>query len=148
MAPPGGETALDQSESAPKSVHLNDNRGFHVAPPGGNKRTTNQNAPFQISTNQNEPQNLHIFKPSKTHTTQGLIPELSGHEDFPMPLSHAFSKAEDVYQLKNRAIRLVAAQKVGLEVTIYIIMIQTGNAAFLIALLRWSNLINNALYRG
>ena len=44
---PGGETALDQSESAP---HLSVNRGFH----GGNKRTTNQNAPFQITTNQNE----------------------------------------------------------------------------------------------
>ena len=44
-----------------------------------------------------------------------------------MPLSHVFSKAEDVYQLKNRAIHLVAAQKVGLEVTIYIIMIQTGS---------------------
>ena len=37
---------------------LSDNRGYTVAPPSGNKRTTNQNAPFQISTNQNEPQNL------------------------------------------------------------------------------------------
>ena len=32
MAPSGGETALDQSESAPKSAHLSDNTGFHVAP--------------------------------------------------------------------------------------------------------------------
>ena len=59
MAPPGGETALDQSESA---LHLSDNRGFHVAPSGGNKRTTNQNAPFQISTNQNEADCPSIFK--------------------------------------------------------------------------------------
>ena len=29
---------------------------------------TNQNAPFQISTNQNKPQNLHIFYVSKRHT--------------------------------------------------------------------------------
>ena len=62
VASPGGETALDQSESAPKSAHLSDNRGLYGGAPSGNKRTTNQNAPFQISTNQNELQNLLIFK--------------------------------------------------------------------------------------
>ena len=36
----------------PKSAHLSDNRGLYGGAPGGNKRTTNQNAPFQISTNQ------------------------------------------------------------------------------------------------
>ena len=64
MAPSGGETALDQSDAYPKSAYLSDNRGLYSGAPGGNKRTTNQNAPFQISTNQNLTQNLHIFKPS------------------------------------------------------------------------------------
>ena len=40
----------------PKFTHLSDNRGLYGGAPSGNKRTTNQNAPFQISTNQNEPQ--------------------------------------------------------------------------------------------
>ena len=53
---------------SPKSCHLSDNRGLYSGAPGGNKRTTNQNAPFQISTNQNEPQILPVFKPSKRHT--------------------------------------------------------------------------------
>ena len=66
VAPPGGETALDQSESAQTFPHLSAKRGLYGGAPSGNKRTTNQNAPFQISTNQNEPQNLLIFKPSKT----------------------------------------------------------------------------------
>ena len=67
---PGGETALDQSERAPKSPHLSDNRGLYRGAPSGNKRTTNQKATFQISTNQNEPQNLLIFDvPKDTHTT-------------------------------------------------------------------------------
>ena len=69
MAPPGGETALDQSERAPKCCHLSDNRGLYDGAPSGKKRTTNQNAPFQISTNQNEPQNLAKFTDSKRHTT-------------------------------------------------------------------------------
>ena len=46
---PGGETALDQSESAPKSPHLRNNRGLYRGSPSGNKRTTNQNAPFDQS---------------------------------------------------------------------------------------------------
>ena len=62
VAPPGGETALDQSESAP---HLSDNMGFHVAPPGGNKRTTNQNAPFQPIRMK---QIAHNFGASELHT--------------------------------------------------------------------------------
>ena len=48
---PGGESALDQSENAP---HLSDNRGLYGGATGGKKRTTIQNAPFKISTNQNE----------------------------------------------------------------------------------------------
>ena len=39
-----------------------------MAPPGGEMLSTNQNAPFQISTNQNELQNLLIFTDPKTHT--------------------------------------------------------------------------------
>ena len=84
MEPPGGETALDQSESAP---HLSDNRGLYGGAPSGKKRTTNQNAPFQISTNQNEancPSNLRIQK--LLHTTGypsiavcGCPDALSGH---------------------------------------------------------------------
>ena len=61
MAPSGGETALDQSESAP---HFSDNRDFN------NKRTTNQNAPFQISTNQNETNcSSFLGLQNCTHTT-------------------------------------------------------------------------------
>ena len=66
MAPPGGETALEQSDAYPKSAHLSDNRGLNCVAPSGNKRTTNQNAPFQISTNQKLTRNLPIFGASKT----------------------------------------------------------------------------------
>ena len=45
----GHVTALDQSERTPKSAHLNDNRGLPRGAPGGEKLSTNQNAPFQIS---------------------------------------------------------------------------------------------------
>ena len=68
VAPPGGETALDQSDAYPKSPHLSDNRGLYGGAPSGKKRTTNQNAPFQISTNQKLTQNLLIFDPSELHT--------------------------------------------------------------------------------
>ena len=64
MAPPGGETALDQSDAYPTYAHLSDNRGLYIGAPGGNKRMTNQNAPFQMSTNQKLTQNMHIFKDS------------------------------------------------------------------------------------
>ena len=61
----GHVTALDQSEAYPKSAPARGRYGvIPVAPPGGNKRTTNQNAPFKISTNQKVTQNLHIFMPS------------------------------------------------------------------------------------
>ena len=46
---------------SPKSCHLSDNRGLYGGASSGNKRTINQNAPFQISTNQNEPQILPFF---------------------------------------------------------------------------------------
>ena len=62
MAPPGGETALDQSDAYSKFYHLNDNRGLYGGASSGKKRTTNQNALFQISTNQKLTQKLTIFK--------------------------------------------------------------------------------------
>ena len=67
MAPPGGETALDQSDAYPKSPHLSDNRVLYGGAPSGNKSTTNQNAPFHISTNQKLTKNLQIFDISKRH---------------------------------------------------------------------------------
>ena len=68
VAPPGGGTALDQSYAYPKSCHLSDNRGLYGGAPSGKKRTTNQNAPFQISTNQKLTQNLAKFTDSEVHT--------------------------------------------------------------------------------
>ena len=65
LAPPGGETALDQSECAP---HLSDNRGLYGGAPAGKKRTNNQKAPFQISTNQNEADCPSILYVSELHT--------------------------------------------------------------------------------
>ena len=54
-----------------KSAHLSDNRGLYGGAPSGNKRTTNQNAPFQISTNQNELQIcLFLSLQKDIHTTQ------------------------------------------------------------------------------
>ena len=54
----------------PKFTHLSDNRGLYDGAPSGNKRTTNQNAPFQISTNQNEPQISSFLRIQNcTHTT-------------------------------------------------------------------------------
>ena len=54
----------------PKSPHLSDNRGLYGGAPSCNKRTTNQNAPFQISTNQNEPQISSFWRIQNcTHTT-------------------------------------------------------------------------------
>ena len=45
-----------------KYCHLSDNRGLYGGAPSGNKRTTNQNAPFQISNNQNELQILPFLR--------------------------------------------------------------------------------------
>ena len=45
--PPSGETALDQSESTKNLLIWAIIGGLYSGAPGGNKRTTNQNAPFQ-----------------------------------------------------------------------------------------------------
>ena len=64
---------------SPKYAHLSDNRGLYGGAPSGNKRTTNQNAPFQISTNQNEPQICTFWRIKKlqhnTHVYGGVCIE-------------------------------------------------------------------------
>ena len=47
-----------------------------MAPSGGKNRTTNHNAPFQISTNQELTQNLLIFYPSKRHILLRSVQEV------------------------------------------------------------------------
>ena len=53
---------LSTNHKVPQMLSLSDNRGLYGGASSGNKRTTNQNAPFQISTNQNEPQNLPFLR--------------------------------------------------------------------------------------
>ena len=53
-----------------KSARLSDNRGLYGGASSGNKRTTNHNAPFQISTNHNELQICLFLRIEKhLHTT-------------------------------------------------------------------------------
>ena len=62
---------LSTNQKVPKILPLSNNRGLYGGASSGNKRTTNQNAPFQISTNQNEPQNLPFLSLQNcTHTTK------------------------------------------------------------------------------
>ena len=56
---------LSTNQKVPQILPLSDNRGLYGGASSGNKRTTNQNAPFQISTNQNEPQNLTFWRIEK-----------------------------------------------------------------------------------
>ena len=58
-----------------------------MAPSGGNKRTTNQNAPFQISTNQNEPPKLLCLQ-KDTHTTNMI--EFLNKNGIINPSQHGF----------------------------------------------------------
>ena len=61
---------LSTNQKVPQILSLSDNRGLYGGASSGNMRTTNQNAPFQISTNQNEPQNLQFLSLQKDiHTT-------------------------------------------------------------------------------
>ena len=95
MAPPGGETALNQK--VPQILQLSDNRGLYGGTSSGNKRTTNQNAPFQISTNQNEPQILPFLSLQNCiHTT---------YKNKSSRTRTAKAKAQEEYAEVNREVK-------------------------------------------
>ena len=80
----------------PQILPLSDNRGLYGGASSGNKRTINQNAPFQISTNQNEPQNLPFLGLQKhQHTTAAYENINKSYEDVLARLVKARSKWDE-----------------------------------------------------
>ena len=63
---------LSTNQMLTQILPLSDNRGLYGGAPSGNKRTTNQNAPFQMSTNQKLTQNFLGFQ-KDTYYLRGFV---------------------------------------------------------------------------
>ena len=97
---------LSTNQKVPRILPLSDNWGLYGGASSGNKRTTNQNAPFQISTNQNEPQNLPCLRLQKhQHTTGGVTHRLQD-------VHHGAHQLVDV-SIRDETLHLFVSRHVG-----------------------------------